>query len=440
MLNFIIDIISGSLMLTLAFLKPLTEKVKFRYYGLLYALLFFSEIFQLKNHLSAIFIIGLALLYVVILTKNRLFNAILALFSYFLVVVSNNLLLLLLQKLFHISVEMIDTSYVIGISFNICFLALVFALTSLIGWYAKKYLHPNSFFSYKKVFSLVLIEVFLAITILIFNIDYGKRINYPNQTIIYNCILFFLYFLLSTLLLVNIVQTTRKNMEAEQKLMEYNHLLGYIKDLEQATNSLRKFRHDYLNILLSMDLMIHTRDLERLTSYFDAHIKPQGGEVAKINISFTNLAHISEPAIKGIVSHKLQMAHLHNIPVNLEILEDVSEFYMEPFDLARILGFFLDNAIEAASENLPEPFIHIAFIPMENYLTIMVENTCTPDDLPMNRLTEEGFSTKGKNRGYGLRQVAEILAAYPNVNHLMEKKQGIFTQTLELYPDLKPKA
>lgn len=440
MLQFIFTTIFSCLVITFAFLNPLTEKVPFRHYGILFTLLFFLELFQLKNNLSAILIIGFAFIYMLLITRNRLFNSILALFSYFVIVVSNNFFLLFLQKFLHFSVEKLYSFWAIETIFNICFLILVFALTSALGRYAKKHLHPNKFIPYQKVFSLVLIEVFLAIAVLIFNIDYGRRIGYPNQTIIYNCILFFLYFLLSTLLLINIVQTTRKNMEAEQKLMEYNHLLDYIKDLEQATNSLRKFRHDYLNILLSMDLMIHTRDLKRLTSYFDTHIKPQGGEVAKINISFANLAHISEPAIKGIVSHKLQMAHLRNIPVNLEIVEDISEFYMEPFDLARILGFFLDNAIEAASENLPEPFIHVAFIPMENHLTIMVENTCTPDDIPINRLTEEGFSTKGKNRGYGLRQVEEILAAYPNVNHLMEKKQGIFTQTLELYPDLKPKA
>lgn len=440
MLHFIIDIISGSFMLTLAFLKPLTEKVKPLYYGLLFVMLILAEFFQLKNNLSAIFIIGLALLYIMLLTRNRLFNAILGLFGYFLVVVSNNFFLLLLQKFFHISVSELTTSYVLSITFYIFFSAFIFALTSFVGMYAKKYLHPNSFDPYKKVFSLVLIEVFLAIAVLIFNIDYGRQIDYPNQTIIYNCTLFLLYFLLSTLLLLNIVRTTRKNMEAEQKLTEYNHLLDYIKDLEQTSNSLRKFRHDYLNILLSMDLMIHTRDLERLTTYFDAHIKPEGEKAAKINVSFTNLSHLPEPAVKGIVSHKLQMARLRNIPVNLEILEDIEDLYMEPFDLARILGYFLDNAIEAASEKLPEPYIHIAFIRMEDYLTIIIENTCIQSDIPIDQLTKEGFSTKGSNRGYGLRQVEEILSAYPNVNHLMKRQEGIFTQTLELYPDPKAKA
>ncbi len=433
MLYFLINVISGSLILTLAFLKSLTEKIKLRYYVLLFALLFTTEFFQLQKHLSTILIIGLALLYVIILTKNRLFNAILALFSYFMIVVINNFSVLFLQKVFHISVSELESSAALEIIFYSFFIALTFALTSLIGWYAKNHLRPDSFSHYQKLFSLVLVELLLAATILIFNIDYGKQIGYPHSSVIFNCILFFLYFLLSTLLLINIVRTTRKNMEAEQKAIEYSQLLDYIKDLEQTSLSLRKFQHDYLNILLSMDVMIHTRDFNRLTNYFDEHIKPESRKVAGVNTQLANLSHISEPAIKGIVSHKLQMARLRGILVKVEIVEDIHDFYMEPFDLARILGFFLDNAIEA-TENTPKPFIHTAFVCMEDHLAIIIENTCLPDEIPIEKLTEEGFSTKGKNRGRGLHQVDNILQGYPSIHHIMQKKEDIFTQTLELYP------
>lgn len=437
MLHSVIDLFFSSLIITLAFLKPLTEKVKIHHYGFLFSILFLAEIFQKKIDFSAFFIIGIAFLYMFILTKNKLLNAILGLFGYFTVVVSNNLLLLFLQKAFHISVTTINTSYIVGVSFYTCFLALVFLLTGLIGRYAKKRLRPADFNRYQKLFSLVFTEVLLATAVLIFNIDYGNYLDYPNSTIIYNCILFFLYFVLSTLLLINIVQTTKKNMEAEQKEIEYNQLLEYMRDLEKTSLTLRKFRHDYLNTLLSLDLMIHTRDIDSLIPYFDTYIKPEGSKISGINMDFAGLGHIEDPAVKGIVSHKLQMAHLRNILVKLEILEDVHELNMDPYDLTRILGFFLDNAIEAASEDLSEPYIYAAFIPTEQNLTIIIENTCPPEDIPMERLTEEGFSTKGRNRGHGLHQVEEILSGYPYVKHSMQKKENLFSQTLELYPNPK---
>lgn len=432
MLYFIIDVLFGSLAFTLIFLNPITEKVKLRYYGLLFVLLFILETFQLSRHLSVALTVGFSLLYILVLTKNRLLNAILALFSYFLVVVSNYLAFLLLQNMFHISVEKLASSFVIAIIFNICFTTIIFALTRLIGRYAKKHLNPDSFNRYQKLFSLVLIEVLLAISVLIFNIDYGKQIGYPNNTIIYNCILFFLYFLLSTLLLLNVVKMTRKNMEAEQREIEYNQLLDYVKDLEQTSQSLRKFRHNYMNILLSMDMLIQAKDIDRLAPYFEAHIKPESKKLASINTHLTNLSHVMDPAIKGIIAHKLQMARLQGIAIKVGILEDITEFNIEPFDLARVLGTLLDNAIEAASEQ-PNPFICVAFAPLENRLTILVENTCTTERIPIEHLSEEGFSTKGENRGHGLHYVEEILSVYPNVMHYMRQNDNVFTHTLQIY-------
>lgn len=436
MLLSIFDIFFSCLIFTFLFLKPLSEKVRLRHYGILFIILFLLESPQLfKLTPPTIFVLGAAFFYMLFLTKNKLLNSILALFTYFTVVVCSNGCILLLQNLFHKDMKIITASLFYSLIYYICFSAFVFALTSLIGWYAKKHLQPDNFLPYHKLFFLILIEIFSAIAILIFNIDYGMKIGYPDSTIVYNCILFFLYFLFSTLLLINVVKTTRKNMEAEQRELEYQQLTEYIKDLEQTAASLRKFQHDYLNILLSMDLMIHTGDLDRLTAYFDQHIKPEGRKVANVNICITNLFYITEPAVKGIISHKLQMARLRGISVRVEAIEEIKNFYMEPFDLARIMGFFLDNAMEAAE---PEgtPFIHVSFTVMPDYLIIIVENSCSSEELSMNLLTQEGFSTKGKNRGHGLRRVEEILARYPFVLHSMQKTDNIFTQTLELHSDL----
>ena len=434
MLTFIINVIFSCLVFTFVFLKPITEKVNLQYYGLLFAILILTEVFALLNIPSAFLIVGISLLYIIIITKNRLLNAILSLFSYFLVVVINYLLFLLLQNMFHISVEKVYSSLAISIITNICLTTLVFALTSLVGWYAKKYLKPTSFNRYQKLFSLVLIEILLAIAVLIFNIDYGQQLGYPNDIVIYNCILFLLYFLLSTLLLLNVVKMTRKNMEAEQREIEYSQLLDYIKDLEQTSQTLRKFRHDYLNILLSMDLMIHNKEFDQLITYFDTNIKPEGRKIASMNLDISNLSHILDPAIKGIIAHKLQMARLHGITIKIGAMEDITEFYITPFDLARILGIFLDNAIEAASEQ-PKPFIGIAFASQEGHVTILVENTCTPEAIPIEHLAEDGFSTKGENRGHGLHNVEEILSTYPNALHYMRQKGNVFSQTLHLYSD-----
>jgi two-component system sensor histidine kinase AgrC len=301
-----------------------------------------------------------------------------------------------------------------------------------LGRYAKKHFRSDVFKHYFKLTTLILIEIFLAVFIVIVNIDYGRRIGYPPSTILHNCVLFGLYFLISILLLLNLLRTTKRNMEIAQKEVEYSQLLDYIRDLEQTSLSLRKFRHDYLNILLSLDLLIHAGDHAELIRYFDANIKPQGYSISGINTEFSNLARIAEPAIKGIVSHKLQMARLQNIEVKVEAAEEIDSFFMEPFDLARILGLFLDNAIEAAS--LPEDgFLEMVFARVDTHLLIQITNSCIAENLPLERLEEEGFSTKGPGHGHGLSQVREILERYPNVDHTTCLEGGRFIQALHLF-------
>ena len=54
MLYLIIDTIFSSFIMTLTFLKPLTEKIKFHFYILLFVLLFFVEILQYQYGISSI--------------------------------------------------------------------------------------------------------------------------------------------------------------------------------------------------------------------------------------------------------------------------------------------------------------------------------------------------------------------------------------------------
>lgn len=74
---------------------------------------------------------------------------------------------------------------------------------------------------------------------------------------------------------------------------------------------------------------------------------------------------------------------------------------MNTVELSRIIGIIVDNAIEA-SENLEEPLINIAFIDNEEAVTFIVMNKCSDDIPKIHELFEQGFSTKGDNRGLGL--------------------------------------
>ena len=87
---------------------------------------------------------------------------------------------------------------------------------------------------------------------------------------------------------------------------------------------------------------------------------------------------------------------------------------MNTVELSRIIGIIVDNAIEA-SENLEEPLINIAFIDNEEAVTFIVMNKCSDDIPKIHELFEQGFSTKGDNRGLGLSTLKELTDSNENV-------------------------
>lgn len=53
-------------------------------------------------------------------------------------------------------------------------------------------------------------------------------------------------------------------------------------------------------------------------------------------------------------------------------------------------------------------------------------------NIPIGKLEQENFSTKGENRGLGLFNVRKILAGYENVYKTTEISNGYFIQKLEI--------
>ena len=385
-----------------------------------------------KFSFAAYLIIAYCIAAILLFTKNKIINIIFALTGYILAVVLNNIMLLFLQTTFSITVNTINTNVRYQIPFYIIFLILVYVSTALLGYYTKKLFPMEETKKYRKTITLIFVEVLLGATLLAFNISYGQKIGYPPSTILFNAILFFIYFLLSTLLLLSVVRTTKKNILMEQKEAQYADLQNYMTNLEKSSVQLRQFKHDYLNTLMTLDELIHSNKQAELIAYFDSSIKPIGYALNGVNNQLSCLSHLKEPALKSLISAKCNYASLENINIRLEITSDIENISIEPLDLARIMGVFLDNAIEAACQ-AADSQITLAFIPMDGYLQIMIQNSCIEKELPIDTIYNCGFSTKGDNRGYGLYQVKQLLSHYKNIIHTTSYENGIFTQTLQIF-------
>jgi two-component system sensor histidine kinase AgrC len=91
----------------------------------------------------------------------------------------------------------------------------------------------------------------------------------------------------------------------------------------------------------------------------------------------------------------------------------------------------LDNAIEAA-EQTATPYISIAFIRMEQVLSLEIENSCPPLSMSLKQIFQQGASTKGSGRGLGLANVNHLISKEKNAQLETFYDAGVFIQTFKV--------
>ena len=129
--------------------------------------------------------------------------------------------------------------------------------------------------------------------------------------------------------------------EQEQKTFQ-----DYTLQLETQQLAMRRFKHDYQNILISIDSFLEEDDLAGLKTYYNTKIKAASEVITKSDFALDGLSKIKLPEIKSVLLSKLMMAQNLGINVTFEAHEDIDHINVDSIALLRALGIILDNAIE----------------------------------------------------------------------------------------------
>ncbi|HBI1196211.1 TPA: GHKL domain-containing protein, partial [Staphylococcus aureus] len=176
---------------------------------------------------------------------------------------------------------------------------------------------------------------------------------------------------------------------------------------------------------------IREDDMPGLRDYFNKNIVPMKDNLQMNAIKLNGIENLKVREIKGLITAKILRAQEMNIPISIEIPDEVTRINLNMIDLSRSIGIILDNAIEASSE-IDDPIIRVAFIESENSVTFIVMNKCA-DDIPrIHELFQESFSTKGEGRGLGLSTLKEIADNADNVLLDTIIENGFFIQKVEI--------
>ena len=241
------------------------------------------------------------------------------------------------------------------------------------------------------------------------------------------------FFILFSSITYNLVKNTKIKSEVKSENQKLEQQKKYILALEKNNNEIRKFKHDFNNIILGLDGYINNDDFdkEKLKKYFNSTIMNFNNNIELNNIVIAKLNLIKVSSLKSLITNKVLVAQNNNIDVDINIQGEIHDFYTDEMQLNRILGILLDNSIEASLELTDDKKIEINIIQIDKTTDIQISNTFNNTGIPITDFNKEGFSTKGTNRGLGLSSAHEIVNKL-NILLNTEIDRNTFIQNLSI--------
>lgn len=266
--------------------------------------------------------------------------------------------------------------------------------------------------------SVSYILVFLSIVTVIFIYINIMAIDHDNfyKSVQNNLAMFLIYFVLLAISIFVVLYLAFKQYKMKQREQEIQNFESYVASIEQINQDMRKFKHDYVNILSSLRTFIDDKNYDGLHTYFYDHILEANHHEQLNQQAMMMLNNLKINSLKGLLTTKILQAQSHQVPLYIEIVEEITDISVDPIQLNRMVGILLDNAIEAA-RGIENGEVRIAFIHMDEVTLIVVSNTFDEKmNIKVHEIYQEDFSTKGENRGLGLANLRQMINNLHNVN------------------------
>ncbi len=245
---------------------------------------------------------------------------------------------------------------------------------------------------------VLLIVSLLCITVFI--LAYLNAYNF-NAKMFFICLCLMGFFLFLCVLLIF---EYFKNKSAKE---EQQALIDLMEEYEKMLEKDRINRHEMLNnlIVLKSNKNKSSTEYENL---LDDIINEYQFKKSNFYAKLSKLP----SGIKGIIYYKLANIEVNDIDFSLIISDEIKEnlemcnskLY---YKICKILGILIDNALEATVQTNDKVLI-IDMYKENGNIVVYIENSFV-GNIELTNIENKGYSTKGKNRGYGLYIVKKII-------------------------------
>lgn len=364
-------------------------------------------------------------------TGRKIIFICLVIFNYLFSIVLNYVSLIFLEHVLGITeIETITEYYL----FYYLFLTILFLISSYAIRQIYNHFIRNSIQLPTITGIFTLLYLAICAVLFVYNYTYEETLGFPQDIMRVNTTLFTVFFMITGIFIAILMYVLRKDARLQAQNIQYESLQRYTTQVEELYRDIRGFKHDYINILTTMHFYIENEDWDALRTYYETEILPTSASFQDSTQVLGQLSNLQIPEIKSLLYNKFIKALELGIHIELEIRNPITAVSAKNVDIARVIGIYLDNAIEALNE--PETGhrdLTVAIIDETEAVTFIIQNSCKDFSLNLHKLGSLSYSTKGKNRGMGLHLAAQTLHHYKNIQKETTYENHIFTQLLKIY-------
>ena len=230
----------------------------------------------------------------------------------------------------------------------------------------------------------------------------------------------------------------RQKIENKNIIEKYDKLLEFIKQYEVAIEEQKMLRHESKNQLITIKTKMKTETHKKIEEYINNLLNEH--RVYKEE-KYSMFQYLPANGLKGLFYYKAMEAEDNGIKLSIRVASKVEKSILKDLDteefkqLGRLVGIYLDNAIQASALS-EEKKLGIEIYMHEEDVIIIIENTYA-GEIDTESIGKVRYTTKGKEHGYGLMMVKKILNEYKRFLSERIITDKLYIQKLKIKKSIK---